>query len=450
MRELHLVGVHEDGEHLVVVDADHQSFRVPIDDALRAAVRRDRLPRGQTSPAGHQAMRPREIQYRIRAGHDAADIAAASGIPVEHIRKYEGPILAERRNVVLRARQTALRRRDGLAPSLAQTCDERLASRGVNLQDDTDWDAWRAEDGSWLIQLRFLAADTERAATWRYDLASVHLTPIDDEAKSLSDEPRHMPRPTRTDTARHRLDRVLRRTETHASEPASDAPTDTISDRTRDRTSDTVEIGDRGAISAGGRSRFPANVIEDVQSSPVSDASDSLEHGSSGHDPDRTPPPAHPAHSHPHERPDSTVLSTSPSSSPNEPIDTPHLTTGDRTEHDDRQADHEPPQGGDDLAHSDSADSDLGHEYVLIEESADIESQPLAEDVSWDHHERPNDDVQLDEDAQIEGPEQIDGQAQIDLGLGAAPTAAPASSSTRRSRPSVPSWDDILFGSKKS
>ena len=42
MDELELVGLADDGEHLVLTRADGQRFRVRIDEPLRAAVRRDR------------------------------------------------------------------------------------------------------------------------------------------------------------------------------------------------------------------------------------------------------------------------------------------------------------------------------------------------------------------------------------------------------------------------
>src|SRR5665647_1811143 len=40
MQDLQLIGVHEDGEHLLLSGADGERFQMPIDDALRAADRR--------------------------------------------------------------------------------------------------------------------------------------------------------------------------------------------------------------------------------------------------------------------------------------------------------------------------------------------------------------------------------------------------------------------------
>lgn len=42
MRELELDGIHDDGEHVLLVDSDGERYTLRIDKALRAAVRSDR------------------------------------------------------------------------------------------------------------------------------------------------------------------------------------------------------------------------------------------------------------------------------------------------------------------------------------------------------------------------------------------------------------------------
>ena len=42
MRDLRLIGVHDDGEHLLVTDDSGEEYRLRIDEPLRAAARRDR------------------------------------------------------------------------------------------------------------------------------------------------------------------------------------------------------------------------------------------------------------------------------------------------------------------------------------------------------------------------------------------------------------------------
>ena len=47
MHDLRLVGVHEDGEHLLLAGADGEQYFLTVDEPLRAAVRRDRAHLGQ-------------------------------------------------------------------------------------------------------------------------------------------------------------------------------------------------------------------------------------------------------------------------------------------------------------------------------------------------------------------------------------------------------------------
>ena len=92
MGELELVGLHQDGEHLVLVAPDGARFRVRIDEPLRAAVRRDRPQLEQLRAESAGTLSPREIQARIRAGATTQEVADSAGLPVERVRRYEGPV----------------------------------------------------------------------------------------------------------------------------------------------------------------------------------------------------------------------------------------------------------------------------------------------------------------------------------------------------------------------
>src|SRR5690606_14418387 len=174
MAELELVGIHADGEHIVLVDEEGQRHRLLIDDALRAAVRRDRP---QLEQIRSEGLRPREIQALVRAGASAEEIAAEAGVPVEQVRRYEGPALAERAHVAQRAQALSIGR-DAGSPRLGDLVVDRLASRGV---DTITWDARRRGSEPWEVVARFVAGDREREATWQVDLGAGTLTAIDDE-----------------------------------------------------------------------------------------------------------------------------------------------------------------------------------------------------------------------------------------------------------------------------
>jgi hypothetical protein len=183
MRELELDGIHDDGEHVILVDSDGDRFTLRVDEALRAAVRRDRPALGMIQADESAPLRPREIQTLLRSGRSAEDIADVANVPLDHVRRYEGPILAEREFTAQRARTFPVTRG---GPSLATEVAERLAARQA--EADTAWDAWRRSDGTWTLELSFSAGGRTRQAHWLTDLEARTLVPLDDEAHWISDE----------------------------------------------------------------------------------------------------------------------------------------------------------------------------------------------------------------------------------------------------------------------
>lgn len=185
MSELSLVGLHDDGEHVVLEGPDGQRFRLPIDDALRAAVRRDRPQLEQVRAEQRGVVAPREIQARIRAGMTAQDVAEASGMAVESIRRYEGPVLAEREHIAMQAQRTRIGHDPG-APVLGDLVTDRLATRGVEAES-IRWDAYRTGSGPWTVEVTFEAAGADRSARWTYDAPTRTVRAGDDEARWLSE-----------------------------------------------------------------------------------------------------------------------------------------------------------------------------------------------------------------------------------------------------------------------
>ncbi|HSV65171.1 MAG TPA: septation protein SepH [Mycobacteriales bacterium] len=186
MRKLRFVGLAEDGVHVVArADDGTEDFLLPLDDALRVAVGGGPA-RGRPVPAAETPMRPKDIQARVRAGYSPEQVAAESGQPVERVLRFAHPVLAERSQVVTEARKARVRRDVG-APSLAEVVDERLAARGVD-PEAVAWDSWKREDGTWMVVARWRSADTDRAATWMFDLPGKILAAEDDLAQHLTGE----------------------------------------------------------------------------------------------------------------------------------------------------------------------------------------------------------------------------------------------------------------------
>jgi hypothetical protein len=194
MRDLHLVGVSEDGLALLLADDSGAEFSVAVDDRLRAALRGDRARLGQLEIEMDSALRPRDIQARIRAGSTPEEVAALAQVPVDKIMGYAVPVLAERRYIAERARRSSVRRRpggasgDGGAARLLGECvAERLSGRGVD-PAGTSWDAWRRDDGRWGIRVAYHSGGSERSGTFVYDDAGRYVVADDDDGHWLVGE----------------------------------------------------------------------------------------------------------------------------------------------------------------------------------------------------------------------------------------------------------------------
>lgn len=186
MQELRLLGVHRDEEHLLLVAANGTKYRLVIDSALRAALRRVPARVENQQPRSQPSMSPREIQAHIRSGATAEDVAKLADLPLAHVQRYEGPVLAERQHVCALAGKHQIRSTHGGGHStyLADVVADRLAAREAD--DHVEWDAWRLDTGSWLVQLSFRTAQTDRRAQWSYHPQRAHLEPLDDEARWFS------------------------------------------------------------------------------------------------------------------------------------------------------------------------------------------------------------------------------------------------------------------------
>lgn len=390
MDDLSLVGVHDDGEHLLVAGPNGQRFRLRVDDALRAAVRRDRARLSQLQLESDGRLRPREIQARIRAGETAEEVAEAAGLALEHVRKYEGPVLAEREYVADQARLVRIRRGGaaGTGESLGEMVAERLLQREVDLER-VIWDAWRGEDGTWTVALDFQAGSSIRQARWIYNASVRHVTALDDEARWLTDE-----ETPQAASAQRRLapvrDRVF---DVDAPPPARPVPEEPAA----------IDLLDTLRERRGRRNR-PLTEDEEIAGAPdpVREAIDSL---LSRAESMSEPPAAHPARSRPQDARDGEVL-VLPDADPISPLPTAPS----------------PAKAGGQTATKTAAPAAAKTKT----------SKPAPKTVILDEEPEP-------EPAQDEDP--------VPAGAGRRPM--PGAKSNKQRRASVPSWDDIVFGQRR-
>ncbi|ATD72913.1 MULTISPECIES: septation protein SepH [Gordonia] len=189
MRELRVVGVETDGSHVICQDPQSgEKFRIASDERLRAAARGDITRLGQIEIEMESALRPREIQARIRAGASVAEVAAAAGVGVDKIERFAHPVLLERSRATELAGAAHPIRHDGPAvATLAESVAEGLVAYGHN-PADADWDAWKDDSGYWVVQVAWSVGRTDNLAHWRYQPGTHGGTvdPLDDLADELT------------------------------------------------------------------------------------------------------------------------------------------------------------------------------------------------------------------------------------------------------------------------
>jgi hypothetical protein len=187
MHQLRLVAVSEDGSYAILaVPGRSGRFSLPIDDRLRTVARGQFSRLAQYDIEVENPLRPKEIQDRIRAGETADEIADAAGVPIERIRRFEGPVLAEREYRAQEAQRATVRSPgdSGPGPRLGEIVAERLAELGA-VPDDARWDSRKRADGNWQVQLAYTAGGRTHVGEWIFDPRRRHVTPDDDQAARL-------------------------------------------------------------------------------------------------------------------------------------------------------------------------------------------------------------------------------------------------------------------------
>lgn len=183
MQELTVIGI-EEGSLLLAAAAGEQ-FTLAIDDQLHARLRERNLPSAQ-----QRKVSPREIQAHLRAGLSAEEVAAVTGVDLEHVQRFEGPVLAERSYVIESALAVPVHTAGdldplGLGADFGTVIRERLGALGAT---SVSWSTWKQQSSEWTVGLAFQVDSVQHDARWQFDAKRHTLSPLNAEARSLSQQ----------------------------------------------------------------------------------------------------------------------------------------------------------------------------------------------------------------------------------------------------------------------
>ena len=211
MRDLTPVRLTGGGTQLVLVDGEGVEYAVPIARVhqvlgnARGVQERAESATGTTSATPtrgirkekvnqrmdqkrESALRPRDIQSRIRAGESPEDVAAVAGTSVEKVMVFAAPVLAERAHIARTAQSSSVRRTaadpSSTVRTLGPSAAARLGEEGVD-PESVDWDAWRRDDGRWTLVATYHRDGGPRRARFSYDQPGHFVAADDDEGRWL-------------------------------------------------------------------------------------------------------------------------------------------------------------------------------------------------------------------------------------------------------------------------
>lgn len=130
------------------------------------------------------ALRPREIQDRIRGGESVEEVAAAASLSVDKIIGFATPVLAERDNIAALAHKQPVRRpgESTSSTSLGSAVAEHLTVLGVDSKTAA-WDAWQREKRIWTIRVRYHKGDETCDLLFTYDQIGRFSTAFNEAAR---------------------------------------------------------------------------------------------------------------------------------------------------------------------------------------------------------------------------------------------------------------------------
>ncbi|MFC0580877.1 septation protein SepH [Micrococcoides hystricis] len=223
MQQLKLVGPQDGHTNLILEAPDGTQFLLPADAELLTAAQQAQVPPPPPAkvPTEHipEELTPRQIQTRIREGASVDDLVYASNMGEQAILRYAQPVLDERAYMVQLAQRVQVADEQPDAhryPSyhsepatLLDMLNYQLRSLQIPL-DSVQWDAWRDPHGTWQIKASFdrpsqsyLFADEEPEARWYFEPAAKQLENANQWARVLSED-----EPLDTPVAGHRLSAV--------------------------------------------------------------------------------------------------------------------------------------------------------------------------------------------------------------------------------------------------
>lgn len=183
MEQLTIIGSEESA--LILADETGQRYTLAVNDVLRSEIRKATRERTPVKPLGAS---PREIQTHIRAGMAAEEVSRLLSIDIESVRRFEGPVLAEREHIVNQALSVPVVMAADFDVDENPTFGSAIRAKLDGLSASGErWTSWK-DDSGWTVKLEFTASDVDHDARWSFEPRRSALSPLNSDATQLSQQ----------------------------------------------------------------------------------------------------------------------------------------------------------------------------------------------------------------------------------------------------------------------
>ena len=184
MQDLRLLAIEQD--FIVLEGVNGEQFRLALDDSLRRAVKGESRLRVET-----EAISPREIQELVRSGHSIEEIVSKTSASFSYIEKFAAPVLEELEHIISTAKSVRLsfvgeRYGETNHVEFGTLIRERLDQWNA---DKVQWVAKRTETGGMQVACRFEVEGSPSEAKWSFDIRHLSLSPENEVALNLASNP---------------------------------------------------------------------------------------------------------------------------------------------------------------------------------------------------------------------------------------------------------------------
>lgn len=172
---------------IVLTDLTGREYELEVDEVVVEQVKR---------AAGYRSealqVRPALIQQLLRHGKNYREIIELTGVDRADIERYAHPVIAELRFLLARAHSVPVRvsTEDSTeeAKKFGLVIAQRLRFAGIK---QSSWSIFQDESNEWIIELSFAhEGEKPRQASWVFEPERMSLKPANEEAAALSQQER--------------------------------------------------------------------------------------------------------------------------------------------------------------------------------------------------------------------------------------------------------------------